>query len=83
MNKQKLEKLRKKHEWTLGNGQCKICGGMGPSFYHPEHHNPYRQPEDIGHEKNCLFALGMQALGLEPIFIGEFLKGCSIKEVSP
>lgn len=37
-------------EWSMGNGQCPICFGVGPSFY------PgvcYLTPVNIGHELDC------------------------------
>lgn len=35
-------------EWSMGNGQCPLCGGKGPSFAAQE------PPAEIGHTPGCL-----------------------------
>lgn len=44
-------RMRKQYgEWCMGNGQCPICEGAGPSFYP---HPMYLTPDTIGHDLDC------------------------------
>ncbi len=68
-----VSRLREK-EWSMGNGQCPACGGLGPGFYHKE--NPKfigRTVSDIGHSKFCLFARMMKDYGMNPVMLGHFM----------
>jgi hypothetical protein len=49
----------------MGNGQCPICYGAGPSFYP---HLLYPTPEGIGHKPGC-------TAPVQTIKIGEYEPG--------
>lgn len=48
-----------KMEWSVGNGQCDCCEGMGPAFMG-------WPAEELGHSKDCKFATLMKEVGLKP-----------------
>jgi hypothetical protein len=45
------QRMKKQYgEWSMGNGQCPICYGAGPTFFpHPLH----LTAASIGHELDC------------------------------
>ena len=63
-------------EWTMGNGQCNTCCGIGPdlakdhikSHEHHQHSDWGPWEGSVGHKKNCLRALAMDELGLAPLY---------------
>ena len=63
-----VEHLRKV-EWTMGNGQCGTCYGLGVSFHKS------RGASQIGHEKECGLAGALASLGEKPLYKGEFDPG--------
>lgn len=57
--------LRSK-EWNMGNGQCDECEGCRPGHWAPHPCVPTMDHE--GHEKGCMFAKTLEALGERPIY---------------
>ena len=52
----------KSFEWSMGNGQCPACYGLGPVFDgHPAN-------EPTGHELDCELAILMDKAGEYPLF---------------
>jgi hypothetical protein len=43
-----------KKEWSMGNGQCDECCGLGPNWAKGCLNEPL--PEETGHKRNCEFA---------------------------
>ena len=53
-------------EWSMGNGQCPSCNGLGPVF-----DNPFDFRRDsIGHEEGCELAQLMLDAGKSPMMKG-------------
>lgn len=61
-------KYLEEREWSLGNGQCDECNGLGPKFY--GHH----EAKELGHERSCKFAKLLVDLGAFPIYKGAYPK---------
>lgn len=57
----------KKHEWSMGNGQCPECCGVPASWHgHPCH----MTAETIGHEADCSLAAALRDAGETPLMKG-------------
>ena len=56
------EKYLRKKEWSMGNGQCDECEGLGPDMLGWD-------PSTFGHEKDCKFAKMMVELGLDVQYV--------------
>jgi len=52
-----------KDEWTMGNGQCHVCCGLGESFVYG-----VNQGTEWGHEKGCSLAKAIKSLGGNPFY---------------
>jgi hypothetical protein len=50
-------------EWTMGNGQCPDCHGMGPPMLWG---NVWKE-SDLGHTPGCARATAMTELGGSPL----------------
>ena len=50
-----------KKEWSMGNGQCDECCGMGPNWGKGMANEPL--PEETGHTRKCKFAKMLVELG--------------------
>ena len=61
-----IEFLRKK-EWSMGNGQCPDCCGLGVTF------EKQSDAKDIGHKKNCTRAKALRELGEKPLMKGKYV----------
>lgn len=69
MTSKTIEFLRR-DEWTMGNGQCGECCGLGTGFLH----GSFGGHEDvgrIGHRPACALALSLEELGEEVLWMGE------------
>ncbi len=64
MSKEALNSLLK-YEWSMGNGQCHLCYGLGKGFY------PQNAYEEIGHKKTCGIGLAIREFGGDTYFKGE------------
>ena len=64
----KLHLYLVKEEWSRGNGQCPVCGGLHPDWNEWGVNVPF---EKIGHEKDCLLVLAMKEAGMNPIIKDE------------
>ena len=53
-------------EWSMGNGQCPMCGGLGPLFARQE------RPVNIGHVVGCPLGVAMQGSGQKVLWRGAF-----------
>lgn len=51
-------------EWSMGNGQCPICYGLGPSFERQER-GEYGDPSKLGHKKDCLLSMALKVVRSE------------------
>ena len=55
-----------KKEWSMGNGQCYECCGLGPNFAKGMMNEPL--PEETGHKRNCKFAKMLGELGFDVLY---------------
>ena len=62
------EKYLRKKEWSMGNGQCDECEGLGPDMYTLSR-RVTADPSSFGHEKDCKFAKMMVELGLDVQYV--------------
>ena len=56
-------------EWSMGNGQCPECCGIGVGFHMQDHSSR------IGHKKGCKLAKQLKEIGGKPMMIGDFDPG--------
>jgi hypothetical protein len=56
-----------KKEWSMGNGQCDECCGLGPDWGKGFMNEPL--PEETGHTRNCKFAKMLKELGFTVHYI--------------
>jgi len=67
-----------KKEWSMGNGQCHECCGLGPNWGKGFANEP--APEETGHKKNCKYAKMMKELGFKVHYIKFRLATTNIEE---
>jgi hypothetical protein len=61
------EKYLLDKEWSMGNGQCDECCGLGPDWGKGFMNEPL--PEETGHTRNCKFAKMLKELGFTVHYI--------------
>lgn len=69
MNVERILSNLQRHEWTMGNGQCRECCGVPPKWYG---YSCYMEKERIGHSLNCSVGFNIRELGGITWFKGEF-----------
>lgn len=77
MTKEEILTKFRKREWSMGNGQCDECYGLGLKFY------PQRlSMSEIGHEEGCSIGLMIRECGGDVLFKSEQSKEITHKLVS-